>query len=102
MLFVDSRNFFFFFFFFFCLLLLLLHVASSQQQQQQQQSGFSTVEFYKRCREIMEDENSMLISERFFVETILATSEYENFYLLMRAEMQSIQRARSIEASGHK
>ena len=43
----------------------------------------------------MDDNEQLLSSERFFIEMILATSEYENFYLLMRAEMQSISRARA-------
>ena len=64
--------------------------------------------FYKRCREILEDEDDLMTSEMFFIRTMLATSEYENFYLLMRAEMQSIARARITQkekadsAAGHK
>jgi hypothetical protein len=54
----------------------------------------------------MEDEDDLMTSERFFIHTMLATSEYENFYLLMRAEMQSIARARVTQkadsAAGHK
>lgn len=61
--------------------------------------GFTAADFYKKCRQILDDNEQLLSSERFFIETILATSEYENFYLLMRAEMQTISRARAAAAN---
>ena len=45
------------------------------------------VEFFEECRYVLETEE-VFGSKRFFIETILATSEYENFFLLMKAEVR--------------
>lgn len=49
-------------------------------------NGYTINEFYKTCQDILEDEE-VFGTRRFFVETMLATSEYENFYTLMKSEM---------------
>eukprot|EP01038_Epipyxis_sp_PR26KG_P006299 gene6299-8675_t len=60
-------------------------------------TGYSVTEFYKECRRVIDTEEPMG-SRRFFIETMLATSEYENFYLLMKSEMYSIRSLRSQES----
>ena len=45
------------------------------------------VEFFEECKYILETDD-LYGSKRFFIETMLATSEYENFFILMKAEMR--------------
>ena len=49
--------------------------------------GFAIQDFYKQCQEII-DEDLVYGSSRFFVEALLATAEYEMFYVLMKGEMK--------------
>ena len=44
-------------------------------------------QFYAECSRII-DEDIVYGSKRFFIEALLATSEYEMFYVLMRGEMR--------------
>ena len=44
-------------------------------------------QFYDDCRRIIDDD-IVYGSKRFFVEALLATSEYEIFIVLMRGEMR--------------
>ncbi len=44
-------------------------------------------EFYNRCRAILENDEAFG-RKKFFIETMLAISEYENFFLLMQSEMK--------------
>jgi hypothetical protein len=55
-------------------------------------SGFTIRDFYQKCREILESDE-IFGRKRFFIETMLAISEYENFFLLMQAEMKLNQQA---------
>lgn len=51
-------------------------------------------DFYAECRELLEDDE-VWDSSRFFVEALLATSDYDSFYRLMRAEMVRIKKDNS-------
>ena len=42
--------------------------------------------FYAECKDVIENDE-VFGARRFFVEALLATSEYEAFFLLMRSEM---------------
>ena len=44
-------------------------------------------QFYAECRRIL-DGDVVCGTNRFFIEALLATSEYEVFYSLMRSEMR--------------
>lgn len=41
------------------------------------QNGYTIKDFYNRCREILENEQ-VFGRKKFFIETMLAISEYEN------------------------
>lgn len=45
--------------------------------------GFAVKDFYLQCQEII-DQDLAYGSSRFFVEALLATAEYEMFYVLMK------------------
>jgi len=51
--------------------------------------GCSTADFYKQARELLERDPAVESDPavRFFLEALLATSEYENFVALMKGEM---------------
>ena len=52
--------------------------------------GYKETEFYKQARELLENESLDSESDgavRFFLEALLATSEYQNFIALMKGEM---------------
>lgn len=51
------------------------------------QEGYTVKQFYDDCRRIIDDD-IVYGSKRFFVEALLATSEYEIFIVLMRGEMR--------------
>lgn len=51
--------------------------------------GMSSMAFYKECEKIL-DNDDVFDMKRFFVETLLSTSEYEAFFDLMRGEMSRI------------
>jgi hypothetical protein len=51
-------------------------------------------EFYDECRIVLEDEETFG-RKKFFIETMLAISEYENFFLLMQSEVRLQAGARS-------
>jgi len=57
-------------------------------------TGCSTNEFYSRARELLETDQSEDVDSavRFFLEALLATSEYENFVSLMKGEMVKYKR----------
>jgi hypothetical protein len=44
-------------------------------------------DFYDQCKDIIENDE-VFGTKRFFIEMMMATSEYENFFMLMRAEMR--------------
>ena len=48
--------------------------------------NFKIIDLYRECSEILE-RDEVFGHNRFFVEALLATSEYESFYMLMRSEM---------------
>ena len=50
-------------------------------------SGFHPVDFYNECQILLESED-VFGSRRFFVEALLATSEYDSFFSLMKSEME--------------
>ena len=56
-----------------------------------EKEGFSSTEFYKECQEVLEG-SDVFGNKRFFVEMFLATTEYENFLCLMRAEVRAMMR----------
>lgn len=58
------------------------------------QEGYTVETFFKECRYILENDE-VYGSQRFFVETLLATSEYQYFFILMRAEMHSINQSKA-------
>jgi hypothetical protein len=49
--------------------------------------GFEINDFYEECKVILEDNEEVSAETRFFLEALLATSEYETFILLMKGEM---------------
>ena len=51
------------------------------------QEGYTVKQFYAECHRIIDDD-IVYGSKRFFIEALLATSEYEIFYALMRGEMR--------------
>lgn len=53
-------------------------------------SGFTVKQFYDQCKDIME-KDEIWGTKRFFIETMLATSEYQNFFMLMKSEMRNYQ-----------
>lgn len=52
-----------------------------------EQNGYEVKDFYAECKAILEDEGTFG-RKKFFIETMLAISEYENFFLLMQSEMR--------------
>ena len=54
-------------------------------------NGYSSTDFYAECKEVVDrgEETGVYGNKRFFVEAILAISEYENFLTLMQGEMYS-------------
>eukprot|EP01033_Poteriospumella_lacustris_P007562 gene7562-5439_t len=50
-------------------------------------NGFTVAEFHAECRRIL-DKEDVFGRRRFFIEKMLAISEYENFFILMQSEMQ--------------
>jgi hypothetical protein len=63
--------------------------------------------FYDECKAVMQSGDATG-SSRFFIEALLATTEYETFYVLMKNEMQKYQKSAddgpssSASSSGHK
>jgi hypothetical protein len=55
------------------------------------QLGFVPKDFFDECKGVLEDDD-VVGSERFFIEFLLASSEYDSFIMLMRGEMQDINR----------
>ena len=53
--------------------------------------GYNVTDFYLECQKILSADD-VYSSKRFFVEAILATSEYENFYILIRNEVRKYNR----------
>ena len=49
--------------------------------------NYEVNDFYEECRELLEDEDGSFSEVRFFLEALLATSEYETFISLMKGEM---------------
>jgi hypothetical protein len=60
--------------------------------------GYEPKDFYSECRNVLEDED-LWGSKRFFIEMLLATSEYEHFFVLMQSEMRSLKQS---ESKNHK
>jgi hypothetical protein len=55
------------------------------------QNGHTPVEFFAECRQLLADDLEWG-PERFFVELLMSTAEYDAFFRLMRSEMQDIKR----------
>lgn len=49
--------------------------------------GYDPVAFYSECKDIIEN-GEVFGMKRFFVEALLATSEYDSFFMLMKNEME--------------
>mmetsp|Transcript_9920 Transcript_9920/g.16623 ORF Transcript_9920/g.16623 Transcript_9920/m.16623 type:complete len:147 (-) Transcript_9920:387-827(-) len=66
-------------------------------------TGYTVNEFFDLCKDILASDE-IFGTKRFFVETMLATSEYDSFFMLMRAEMRSNQQNPTAAAapSNHK
>ncbi len=56
-----------------------------------EKEGFTSAEFYAECREVLEG-SDVFGNKRFFVEIFLATTEYESFLSLMKAEVRAASR----------
>lgn len=56
--------------------------------------GYEPRDFYAECRNVLDDED-LWGSKRFFIEMLLATSEYEHFFVLMQAEMRTLKKCES-------
>lgn len=56
--------------------------------------GYSPKDFFEECKRVLDDED-LIGTEKFFIEFLLASSEYESFIMLMRGEVMSISRERS-------
>jgi hypothetical protein len=61
--------------------------------------GYEPRDFYAECRNVLEDED-LWGSKRFFIEMLLATSEYEHFFVLMQSEMRTLKQ--KSESKSHK
>ena len=57
------------------------------------QEGYSTKDFFQECKSILDDDD-VFGTERFFIEFLLASSEYDSFIMLMTAEMKTIDKER--------
>mmetsp|Transcript_1753 Transcript_1753/g.2747 ORF Transcript_1753/g.2747 Transcript_1753/m.2747 type:complete len:131 (+) Transcript_1753:149-541(+) len=55
--------------------------------------GYSPKDFYTECKDILEEED-VFGDLRWFVEKLLAVSEYEQFFALMQSEMHKYQPSR--------
>lgn len=51
------------------------------------QEGYDPLAFYAECKEVLENDE-VFGAKRFFVEALLATSEYDSFFMLMKSEME--------------
>jgi hypothetical protein len=60
-------------------------------------NGFKINDFYLMCRHVIDQEETFG-SRRFFIEAMLATSEYETFYTLMKKEMEALKSMDKSEA----
>ena len=49
--------------------------------------GYDVKDFYLECQSILNSDD-VYGAKRFFVEALLATSEYESFYMLIRNEVR--------------
>ena len=49
--------------------------------------GFEINDFYEECKIILEDTKNVSGEARFFLEALMATSEYQTFITLMKGEM---------------
>ena len=49
--------------------------------------GYDPVAFYGECKHILQNDGAFG-TKRFFVEALLATSEYDSFFTLMKGEME--------------
>ena len=66
------------------------------------EKGYQTKDFYNACRDIIENDDEVFGSRRFFIEAMLATSEYEHFFMLMINEMRDIRRKNEESKINHK
>eukprot|EP01041_Mallomonas_annulata_P016498 gene16498-34401_t len=60
--------------------------------------GYNAQEFYEDCRETLESKDCSG-ETRFFVEALLATSEYDMFFALMQAEMHQYRKESKAEGN---
>ena len=49
--------------------------------------GYEPIQFYRECQELLSGDE-VYGHRRFFIEALLATSEYDSFFLLMKNEME--------------
>ena len=56
------------------------------------QNGYTVGDFYDQCKDIL-DNDEVFGTKRFFIETMMAISEYDNFFILMKGEMREQQQA---------
>lgn len=73
-----------------------LHTFEGKIERFINRTGFDINDFYEECKLILEGEN-VWGETRFFLEALLATSEYENFVQLMRNEMERFRPQLEIE-----
>lgn len=64
----------------------LLHRFERKIERFLEQEGLDPMSFYAECKDVIENDE-VFGARRFFVEALLATSEYEAFFLLMKSEM---------------
>ena len=75
-----------------------LHTFEGKIERFINRTGFEINDFYEECKVILEGDN-IWGETRFFLEALLATSEYENFVQLMRNEMEQFRPQLEIEKS---
>lgn len=66
------------------------------------QNGGSIREFYEQCEKIIDDDENAFGSDRFFIEALLALSEYPQFVLLMQANAVKLAGTRKAARSHRK
>jgi len=64
-----------------------LHTFEGKIERFINRTGYEINDFYDECKNVLEGEN-VWGETRFFLEALLATSEYENFVQLMKTEME--------------
>jgi len=63
-----------------------LHTFEGKIERFIESTGHNITDFYLQCRDILDD-GETFGAQRFFLEALIATSQYENFVALMKGEM---------------